>query len=172
MSKKTNLFYNILNILCIIFSCLCVLGVIFVTCMNGYPYESYLKMMKDITQDLGPGASFAVVCALPVLIFWFIINIFIFIFYVLPIISLICSAASSCYAIKHKTAKDIYIFSIITTIIMTLYFSIRFEGIQFTKYMGFNIAFFGLIVAIILLYYFKAIYEIIININNKTRGRK
>lgn len=172
MSNKTNSFYNVLNILCIIFSCLCALGVIFVSCINGYPYQSYLKMMRDIIQDLGPGASFAIVCAIPVLILWFFINIIIFIFYVLPIISLICAAASSCYAIKHKTTKDIQIFSIIAFVIMALYIWLKVDGIHYTKYMGFNITFFAIIVVVIMLYYFKAIYELIININNKTRGKK
>lgn len=169
---KTKLFYNILNILCIIFSCLCVLGVIFVICINGYPYQSYLKMMRDIIQDLGPGAAFAIVCAIPVLILWFFINIIIYIFYVLPIISLICAAASSCYAIKHKTTKDIQIFSIVTFVIMTLYIGLRVDGIHYTKYMGFNITFFVAIVVLLMLCYIKAIYEVINNIKTKNKERR
>lgn len=71
---KTKLFYNSLNILCIVFSCLCLFGVIFVICMNGYSYESYMDMMKQGTDNLDTCASFIIVFALPIFILWIFIN--------------------------------------------------------------------------------------------------
>lgn len=169
---KTKLFYNILNVLCIIFSCLCVLGAIFVICINGYLFETFGQMLRDMMGD-GGFTTILIAALIPVLfILWFFINMFIFIFYALPIISLICLIASSCYAIKHKTTKDIQIFSIVAFVIMTLYIGLRVDGIHYTKYMGFNITFFVAIVVLLMLCYIKAIYEVINNIKTKNKERR